>query len=323
MASRAASALAPRPGRRSRRRGGPSPARASTRASSERPRAEAAGGSSPTRAGPCTRCRGLTGTDPLQRRLRVRRRLVHDRSRRGPVDRLRPGRSGAQSSKNGAGGAEVDDLGVADAPSARPSSRGCGRRPRAAAACRSIAVGHRRAAEVIAVLEPGRRGPAAASGRSARRRPGSARVRAAASLVGEVEAPIPGRDRDAAAEPEEGDALDLACLAVQHRAAGQPAAASRSASSVSLLPGTSTVGVSIPASASIVSVEAVVDRGEVAGADHDVGIGAQLDELGGLVEVAVQVGEGEEFQTPTTVSQYPGRCSSSILIPSGSARKVA
>jgi hypothetical protein len=37
-----------------------------------------------------------------------------------------------------------------------------------------------------------------------------------------------------------------------------------------------------------------VDRGEVAGADHDVGIAARLNEPGGTVEVAMQVGKGED-----------------------------
>ena len=73
-------------------------------------------------------------------------------------------------------------------------------------------------------------------------------------LVVEVEAPVPGGDRDPGAEAEELDAVDRRAA----RRAGRwrppsSAAASRSASSVSLLPGTSTVGVSIAARAPIVS----------------------------------------------------------------------
>ena len=37
-----------------------------------------------------------------------------------------------------------------------------------------------------------------------------------------------------------------------------------------------------------------MDRGEVAGPDHDVGVAAALDQGGGSVEVAVQVAEGEQ-----------------------------
>ena len=47
-------------------------------------------------------------------------------------------------------------------------------------------------------------------------------------------------------------------------------------------------------------VEALVDRGEVAGADHHVGVGRHLDQLRGLVEVAVQVAEGEQSSQAQT-----------------------
>ena len=40
--------------------------------------------------------------------------------------------------------------------------------------------------------------------------------------------------------------------------------------------------------------QALVDRREVPGADHDVGIAAALDEVGGTVEVPVEVAEGQD-----------------------------
>lgn len=39
-------------------------------------------------------------------------------------------------------------------------------------------------------------------------------------------------------------------------------------------------------------------RGEVAGADHHVGLGRHRDQLGRLSEVAVQVAESEQFHRP-------------------------
>ena len=61
-------------------------------------------------------------------------------------------------------------------------------------------------------------------------------------------------------------------------AAGHPSHAARSASSVSLLPGTSTVGISISRSQPTVSSRPSVDRREVAGDDHHVGVAAALDQ---------------------------------------------
>ena len=42
-------------------------------------------------------------------------------------------------------------------------------------------------------------------------------------------------------------------------------------------------------------LQPLVDRGEVAGADHDVGVGRHLDQLRALLEVAVEVAEGEHL----------------------------
>ena len=78
-------------------------------------------------------------------------------------------------------------------------------------------------------------------------------------------------------------------------AAAQPPQASRRASSVSLLPGITIVGVSIRDSASIVSLEPLVLRGEVAGADHDVGVGRGGHELLGGGQIVVEVAEGEKL----------------------------
>ena len=134
-----------------------------------------------------------------------------------------------------------------------PRTRGCGRRPRAAAASpRSPAAGPG--------CRSGRRRRWCRSGPAGRRVEdehallGAGREHLGRRLVVEVEAPVPGRDRDAGAEAVELDAVDRRAA----RRAGRsrrpsPAAASRSASSVSLLPGTRTVGVSIAARASIVS----------------------------------------------------------------------
>ncbi len=69
----------------------------------------------------------------------------------------------------------------------------------------------------------------------------------------------------------------------------QAEAASRSASSVSLFPGTSTVGVSIARQRADRLLEALMDRGEVARSDHDVGFAAPLDERGGAPKVAMEV----------------------------------
>ena len=99
----------------------------------------------------------------------------------------------------------------------------------------------------------GRRGRAAASARPGRRRSGQSASNLVASSLGEVEAPVPRCHRDAGAEPEEGDARRARS---PRRGGPSPPAirarASRSASCVSLLPGTSSVGVSIAASAAIV-----------------------------------------------------------------------
>ena len=100
-------------------------------------------------------------------------------------------------------------------------------------------------------------------------------------------------------------------------AALQPAAASRSASSVSLLPGTSTVGALDRGQRLDRLREALVDRGEVARPDDDVGAGAELDQPSGLIEVAVQVAEGED---PHRRQPTPCRALPSSLPPRTRAR---
>ena len=82
----------------------------------------------------------------------------------------------------------------------------------------------------------------------------------------------------------------------QADAPSQTALASRSASSVSLFPGTRIVGVSIAARGAIVSARpSWTERRSQPAPITDVGVGRQLDKFGRLLEVAVKVAEGEDF----------------------------
>ena len=189
-------------------------------------------------------------------------------------------------------GAEVRDLALTDPRALAPAlvdvaanrqrrpdaldRRGEGRAPEVIAGARLVAMAVRRGVEdehgaLGAFLERRRR-----------------------LVVGEVEAPVPGRDRDPGAQAEERPARDLRALAVEDRRRGPRVAASRSASAVSLLPGTSTVGASIAASAPIVSsspswIEAKSPAPITTSASRS------LHEAAGAAEVAVEVAESESF----------------------------
>ena len=206
-----------------------------------------------------------------------------------------------------------------------PRARGCGRRCRADRRARAPALVDVAADREPRLLRPRsprgsrccrggrrrsrrRRGPCGGewttstppSGQPASRSAASSSVRSKLQSQGVIGTPAP--------RPKNCDAVDLG----RRRRGGrwrrsQPAAASRSASSVSLLPGTSTVGASIAASASIVSARPSWIEAKSPAADHDVGVGAELDQAGGAVEVAVQVGEGEDphRRQPTRVGRRP------------------
>ena len=128
-------------------------------------------------------------------------------------------------------------------------------------------------------------------------------VRATGELLGrlllvEVEAPVPRRDRDPRAETVELRAVDLGALAVQD-GCGLPAL-TRGAQGV--------LGLVVardedrrcgdPPQRVDGLLEALVDRGEISGRDHDVDIGGALDQLCRLVEVAMKVAEGEQPHGP-------------------------
>ena len=165
----------------------------------------------------------------------------------------------------------------------------------------------RRAAEVVAARRSRRSGPWAASGGRGPRPRGSRPSSPPAAASSRSKLQSQGVTGTPAPRPKNSTPSIVRASPCRTAAASQPAAASRSASSVSLLPGTRTVGVSIAASAAIVSLEPLVDRGEVAGADHDVGLGRHLDQLRRLVEVAVQVAEGEELHRRETYPLAAGR----------------
>ncbi len=169
-------------------------------------------------------------------------------ARLGPLDS-----TAALELDPGAGRAEVADRRRADLALAAPGlvDVAADRQPRPLLLDRPQ---QRRAAEFGAVGAGVAVAAWAASGGPARRPRGRRASIAARRLVVEVEAPFPGRDRDAGAEAEELDPVDRRPLAVQDRGrAPSRAAAARRASTVSLLPGTSTVGVAIAARAAIVS----------------------------------------------------------------------
>ena len=89
-------------------------------------------------------------------------------------------------------------------------------------------------------------------------------------------------------------AVDLGASPCRTVAASQPAQAARSASSVSLFPGTSTVGVSIAAERLDRLLEPRWTEAKSPAADHDVGVAERSTRIPRAVEVAVKVAEGEQ-----------------------------
>ena len=203
----------------------------------------------PRRPGPARRRRAALRRDDRRRGLRAG--AARSRPRASPTSttaapaelRLDPGPGRARDCERASGRSGARS----------PRTRGCGRRPRAGAASprspRRIASLPRWSPEPFVSQWPcGGEWTTSTRALRAGREPLGRR------LLVEVEAPVPGRDRDPGAEAVELDPVDLGrrspCSTV---AASQPAAASRSASSVSLLPGTRIVGAEIGARASIVS----------------------------------------------------------------------
>src|SRR5689334_6719563 len=115
-------------------------------------------------------------------------------------------------------------------------------------------------------------------------------------LVGQVEAPVPRRGGHPGAESEEAHAGDLDSVAVEdvrrfpavaRRAQGVDGlvvAGHEDRRALDRLQGADRL------------LEALVDRGEVAGGDDHVGLGGALHKSRALVEVAVDVAEAEEVQ---------------------------
>ena len=121
-------------------------------------------------------------------------------------------------------------------------------------------------------------------------------------LLVEVEAPVPRRDRDPGAEAEELRAVDLGALPVEHRR-GLPALAGRPQRILGLVVAGHEDRRDRDRPQRVDRLpEALVDRGEVAGGDHRVGLGGALDQVGRLVEVAMQVAEREQLHGPQSAT---------------------
>src|SRR5262245_10424900 len=113
------------------------------------------------------------------------------------------------------------------------------------------------------------------------------------ALGGKIEAPVPWRDRDPGAEAVELDPVDRLRLSVQD-GRRLPAIARFAQCLLGLVvAGDQQCRPLDPAQRVDRLIESAVDRGEVAGADDDVGSGAALDEVGAAIEVAMDVAERE------------------------------
>ena len=164
----------------------------------------------------------------------------------------------------------------------------------ASGGCLRDRVEDRLAAEVLAGSSSDRSAPAGASARPAQRL-GAAGQPLVGLVLGQVEAPVPGRRRDPRSEPEELDPVDLGRLAVEHGRRA-PAAAGGAQRVLGLVVTGNEHRRSLDRSEGVDRLlEPVVLIGEVAGGDHDVVVGAALDQRSRPVEVAVQVAEGEEL----------------------------
>src|SRR5512132_2527500 len=121
-------------------------------------------------------------------------------------------------------------------------------------------------------------------------------------LLVEVEAPVPGRDRDPRAESEELRAVDLGALPVEDGRRLPPLARRAQGVLGLVVAGHQDRRHRDRAEGADRLLETFLDRGEVAGGDHDVGLGGALGEAGGLIQVPVQIAEGEQPHGPQSAT---------------------
>ena len=129
----------------------------------------------------------------------------------------------------------------------------------------------------------------------------------------EVEAPVPGVTGMPPPRPKISTSSTFATWAWRTCADSQIAAASRSSLSVSLLPGTRTVGVVIGASAAIVSASPLWTEAKSPTPTTRSASALHSDELGGLAEVPVEVAEGENSHVRSLSTHEPTAIVSEIL----------
>jgi hypothetical protein len=122
-------------------------------------------------------------------------------------------------------------------------------------------------------------------------------------LLRQVETPVPRRDRDPAAEPEDRHAGHVGLLAVEH-GGGVPFLTRRPQRPVGLVVSRHHHHRALDSSQGTDRLlEPSVHRREVAHRQHGVGVPRGLDEAVRLGEIAVQVAEGEQLQAGPFVSE--------------------